>query len=246
MSRALFILLEKTTMINDIPDGLQPLGILMLDTRFPRPLGDLGNSASYEYPVVLSVVPDASPDRVVHGKALGLVDAFVEAARELEAKGCCAIITSCGFLALHQQHIARAASIPVATSALLLVPLLEAIYGARNRIGILTASAASLTREHLAAVGVTGDLPIGGVRPDGEFARVIIGNETHGDFTQIEVEIVEAAASLSAAKPNLAAIVLECTNMPPYRDAISRRCGVPVYDLKNIADCLMGAGMTGP
>jgi Asp/Glu/hydantoin racemase len=121
----------------------------------------------------------------------------------------------------------------------LLLPLLAALYGSRAAIGVLTASAASLTPQHLAAVGARADTPIGGVRCDGEFARVIIGDAPDGDFGAIRNEIVEAACRLTQSTPDIAAIVLECTNMPPYRAEIRRRCGVPVFDLVDLADMLM-------
>ncbi|MCY0389242.1 aspartate/glutamate racemase family protein [Robbsia sp. Bb-Pol-6] len=215
------------------------LGILMLDTRFPRPPGDAGNPASYRYPVRRRGVADATPARVVHDRAAGLVDGFVEAAVALERAGCRALITSCGFMVLHQSRLAAAVRIPVAASALLLLPLLQASFGPRARIGVLTASAAALGAAHLAAAGARSDTPVAGVRADGEFARVILGDAATGDFARIGEEIVDAAVRLAQATPGLAAIVLECTNMPPYRDAIRVRCGVPVFDLIDLADLLM-------
>lgn len=217
----------------------ETLGILMLDTRFPRPPGDAGNPASYRYPTRRRRVTHATPGRVVHERAAGLVDAFVDAAVELERDGCRALITSCGFMVLHQSRLAAAVRIPVATSALLLLPFLQAGFGPQARIGVLTASAAALGAAHLAAAGARPDTPVAGVRADGEFARVILGDADAGDFARIGEEIVAAAVSLTHATPGLAAIVLECTNMPPYRDAIRARCGVPVFDLIDLADLLM-------
>src|SRR5499426_1450154 len=89
-----------------------PLGILMLETRFPRLPGDVGNPASWTFPVRYRVVRDASPERVVRGRAEGLVDAFIAAGRALAEEGAGALITTCGFLALHQRELAQALPIP--------------------------------------------------------------------------------------------------------------------------------------
>jgi hypothetical protein len=82
------------------------LGILMLDTAFPRIRGDVGNPATWPFPVRFKVVRHASPQRVVRADAAGLLDAFVAAGRALAAEGATAIITTCGFLALHQYKLA--------------------------------------------------------------------------------------------------------------------------------------------
>ncbi|MEM9966664.1 MAG: hypothetical protein AAF755_01045 [Pseudomonadota bacterium] len=42
-----------------------PLGILMLDTRFPRIFGDVGNAQTWPFPVRYATVPHATPQAVV-------------------------------------------------------------------------------------------------------------------------------------------------------------------------------------
>jgi hypothetical protein len=79
-----------------------PLGILALQTRFPRIPGDVGCPETWPFPVLIRTVTGASPERVVAGQADGLIDAFVEAGRMLAADGAAGIITTCGFLILHQ------------------------------------------------------------------------------------------------------------------------------------------------
>ena len=75
------------------------------------------------------------------------------------------------------------------------------------------------------------DLPIEGVDPDGEFATRILGDATALDAAAAEREVVDAALRLIRRRPDVAAIVLECTNMPPYRAAVHRATARPVYDV---------------
>ena len=96
-----------------------PLGILMLEARFARIPGDMGNAETWPFPVLYRVVRGASPERVVLGGATGLLPDFIAAARELVDQGAEAITTNCGFLALFQAELAAAVGVPVATSALL-------------------------------------------------------------------------------------------------------------------------------
>ena len=94
------------------------IGILMLEARFPRIPGDMGNAQTWEFPVLYRVVPGASPHRVVRERAAGLLEPFVAAARSLVADGAEAITTNCGFLSLFQAELAAALPVPVLTSAL--------------------------------------------------------------------------------------------------------------------------------
>src|SRR5262245_1577293 len=92
------------------------IGIIVLDTRFPRVPGDIGNAGTWPFPVRYRVVPQASPERVVRQQAEGLLAPFLEAAQALVADGVRAITTSCGFLSLYQHEIAAAVPVPVFTS----------------------------------------------------------------------------------------------------------------------------------
>ena len=207
------------------------LGLLMLQTRFPRPPGDIGHPQTFAFPVRRVVVEGADPQRVVRAEATGLVDRFTDAARTLVAEGACAIGTSCGFLALHQRALGAAVPVPVATSSLLQCAWLAPILPPGKRVGIVTIDRAALTAAHLAAVGVPGDTPIQGVDPRGEFATHLLNDEPTLDIALAEREVVAAAVRLVQAHPDLGAIVLECTNMPPYAPAVAHATQRPVYDV---------------
>src|ERR1700686_4260471 len=101
------------------------LGILMLEARFPRIPGDMGNADTWPFPVLYKVVRGASPQRVVMEKAAGLLDDFLAAARELVELGADGITTNCGFLSIYQSQIADHVKVPVATSSLMQVPFIQ-------------------------------------------------------------------------------------------------------------------------
>ena len=208
-----------------------PLGILMLETRFPRLPGDVGNPASWTFPVRYRVVRDASPERVVRGRAEGLVDAFIATGCALAAEGAGALITTCGFLALHQRELAHALPVPFASSSLMQLPMLERTLPCGKRAGVITIDAASLSQGHFAAVGADPDTPTVGVDPGGEFAQSILGDLPSLDAAAAEREILAAGDALVARHPDVAAVVLECANMPPYARALRERLRMPVHDM---------------
>jgi hypothetical protein len=207
------------------------VGILMLESRFPRIPGDMGNALTWPFPVRYKVVPGATPKRVVTEQANGLLERFVEAAEELVTDGVDGITTTCGFLSLFQAELAARLRVPVATSSLMQAPLIERLLPPEKRVGILTISAASLTPEHLATAGVAADTVVVGTEGGREFSRAIIDDEMEMNVALAEADIVETGADMVARHPEVGAILLECTNMVPYARALRARVGLPVYSI---------------
>jgi hypothetical protein len=209
-----------------------PLGILMLDARFPRIPGDMGNAATWPFPVLYRVVRGATPEQVVLRGAAGLLSDFIEAAKDLVSLGAEAITTNCGFLSLFQRHIAEVVAVPVATSSLMQVPWVQSTLPPDKRVGVVTISASTLTPAHLDAASVPGDTPIAGTENGQEFFRVLIKAEKQDlDVQLAEQDVVGAGIQLVRNNPGVGAIVLECTNMPPYAAALQAELGLPVYDI---------------
>ncbi len=209
-----------------------PLGILMLEARFPRIPGDMGNASTWPFPVLYQVVPGASPERVVLEGARGLLPLFLDAAANLVRLGAEAITTNCGFLSLFQQELAAHVGVPVAASSLMQVPWVQATLPPGQRVGVVTISGASLTPAHLRAAGVPADTPMAGTENGRELFRVLIKAEAEDlDVALAEQDILEAGRDLMARHPEVGAIVLECTNMPPYAAALRDALQVPVYDI---------------
>jgi len=208
------------------------VGILMLEARFPRIPGDMGNALTWPFPVHYKVVRGASPDRVVRHGARGLLETFIAAARELVADGVDGITTNCGFLALFQRELAAAVPVPVATSSLMQVAMVNGLLGPARRAGILTVSASALTAEHLDKAGVPQGTPVGTTEGGREFTRAILGNEMELDVEAARRDNVEAAVALKECHPELGAMVLECTNMVPYAGDIRAATGLPVFSIE--------------
>lgn len=209
------------------------VGILMLEARFPRIPGDMGNALSWPFPVLYRVVRDASPDRVVRQGAEGLLDRFIEAARDLVADGADGITTNCGFLSLFQEDLAAAVGVPVATSSLMQVAMVNRLLPPGRRAGVLTISGSSLTPAHLQKAHVPEGTPVGTTEGLRAFTRAILGNEMQLDVDAARQDNVDAALALQRAHPDLGAIVLECTNMIPYAADIRDATGLPVFSILN-------------
>lgn len=223
------------------------VGILMLDTRFPRISGDMGNAATFPFPVRYHRVAGAHPDLVVRRGAEGLLPAFIDGARQLEREGVGAITTNCGFLVKYQHQLAAAVRVPVFTSSLLLVPLVHRMLAPGRSVGVMTVNSVGLTAEHLAGAGIGPGIPlvVAGMEGEKEFTRVLLDDELELDVDAAREEHVRVARRLVGDHPDIGAIVLECTNMPPYTADVQRVTGLPVFDIVSLVTMAHGALRAG-
>jgi Asp/Glu/hydantoin racemase len=213
------------------------IGILMLESKFPRIPGDMGNATTWGFPVLYKVIKNATPDAVVRKGDRNLLKLFITGAKELEKDGVRAITTNCGFLAMFQKEIASAVNVPVFTSSLMLVPLIYAMLKPTQKVGIITINSKTLSQKHLRAVGVD-KTPhvILGTEDEEEFTRAILDNEMELDVEKSESDLIKVAAKLVSDNPDVGAVVLECTNMTPYAAAIQEKIGLPIFDMYTLVN----------
>jgi hypothetical protein len=205
------------------------VGILMLDTKWPRPPGDTGNAQTWPFPVLYKVVPGASARVVIHEQGRGLGPAFLKAAEELVREGADGITTTGGFLAIFQKQLAEHVQVPVASSSLMQVPLVQRLLPPGRRVGVLSVQADRITPEHWDAVGAAHDTPVMGTEGGREFTRVMLGDTLDMDYEAAEQDILGAGEALLQRHPEVGAIVTENHNMAPYAAALNRRLRVPIF-----------------
>jgi Asp/Glu/hydantoin racemase len=210
-----------------------PVGVLMLRSRFPRVPGDAGNATTFPFPVQYAIVEGTSPGSVVRELDVArMLPAFLAAARSLEDAGVDLITTNCGFLVLMQGQLQAQLRVPLLSSSLLQVPWIAPLLPPGRTVGVLTIERGSLTDAHLRAAGITGPVVVRGMEEfGGYFTETILGDELELDVERCRAEHEAAASAFLTDHPEVGAIVLECTNMPPYADAVRRVSGLPVFDL---------------
>ena len=218
------------------------IGILMLESQFPRIAGDIGNALTWDFPVLYKVVEKATPDIVVRKGDRTLLNPFIKAAQELEREGVQAVTTGCGFLAMFQKELASAVNVPVFTSSLMQVPMVYSMLKQSQQVGIITIYSKSLTDKHLSAVGVD-KVPhiIVGTEDEEEFSRVILDDEIELDVEKSRDAFIRIAKKMSSDYPDVGAIVLECTNMPPYAATIQKETGLPIFDIYTLVNMVYQA-----
>lgn len=150
------------------------IGIMMLDTKFPRLPGDIGNPASFTNPPLYRRVSGASVQEVVSDKPVNasLLESFQDTAVKLQHEGAAVIGTSCGFLGSVQAEIESVLKIPFLSSSLILIPILRSMFGANSVIGVLTFDESKLGATHFGGA-IDRNISIHGLSPASSYRKTI-------------------------------------------------------------------------
>lgn len=211
------------------------IGVMMLDTHFPRLKGDAGSPETYPCDVKMKILKKATVKRIVTSEPpVELLDGFIGAAKELEEDGVRLITTTCGFMIAFQEQLQSAVRVPLLTSSLLQLPFLLSTLPKHSNIGIITADSSQLNTRHFQIAGVASSdmsrLKVFGMQDCHEFKRVIIKNAADIDSRKLNVEVINVTRSMMSSTRSISAILLECTNLPPYADSLRELSGLPVFD----------------
>jgi len=214
-------------------DNQPYIGIIKLDTKFQRLLGDIGNPNTWNFPVVYQVIEGIYPENIVNYDDYGVLISAIKAARYLEEKGVDAITTTCGFMAKYQKDISNSVNVPVFTSSLLQIPMIYQILNKKKRIGVITANSKNLTEEYLYGAGIQNiPLIIMGMENREYFQQIFIQNQPGFiNKERIIKEIIETVKNMLNFNKDIGAIVLECTNMSPYAYDIQKISNLPIFDI---------------
>jgi len=222
------------------------LGVVRLDYDYPAAPGDIDHPESHGFPVIYRVVPGLTFEMAQKGVMTKDVEKrFVEAIHFLEAQGVCGITGDCGFMMYFQKLARQNTKLPVFMSSLAHLPAVTCGFAKNELVAILTANGKSLESmkpliKH--ECGVDAD----------ETRYVIVGCEDVPGFEavalgqKVEVEkvtpgIIHKVQQVMKKHPQIRAFCLECTELPPYADAIRAASGLPVYDaITNCAFFLSG------
>lgn len=208
----------------------ETIGILILDASYPCIPGNIGNASTFPFPVRYEKVEGASIDRLLNQQDPDLAGPFIDAALRLYDSGVHAITGACGFMALFQHEVAQNLNIPVLLSSLLQIPFMYQVTG--KKIGIITANASRLQSKHYTSTGITNDIPlvIAGMENQPEFRDAILNEKGSLDSPKIQTEVVAVAQEMVKQNPDIGSILLECSDLPPYANAVQTATGLPVFD----------------
>ncbi|MBB4388470.1 hypothetical protein GGE61_004815 [Rhizobium leguminosarum] len=221
-----------------------PIGILDLEPgALPgrEPItGTIQHPDTLGFPIIRETVPGAWADVVVQGDP-ALESSFVKAAQRLERQGAAAITSDCGFSIRHQEAVSAAVNVPVALSALLLVPTILQQLPSKAQLAIMTFDSRACGRDLL------------GLKDQKDQARVLIAGIEYSQSWQNEIQrppvatelavleedVCERVRALRADFPAIGAVLLECTMFPRVSPVVRQFTGLPVYDVTTLCRMLI-------
>lgn len=217
-------------------EGHVPRGLVQLESL----IGNSTNPDSYTFPVLFHRIKGANIETVLENPSPLVLESMIRESKQLIAKGIRAISTSCGFNAVFQKELANALDVPVYTSALLLVPIVQNTLAASAKIGIITAKKAALKESHLVAAGIedTKNVLIFGMEECSEWNKIFIAPESDIDLKKVSEEVLGTAERAKRDHPEIGAFVLECTDLPPFANPIRKKLELPVYDFISLLNIM--------
>jgi hypothetical protein len=215
------------------------VGIILLDSRCPFIPGDVGNASTYPYPVIYRTVSGLTAAVCIEG-APDFNDKVSEAAKELASYGVQIISSDCGFMLQYQDIVRKAVNLTVVMSSLLQLPIIALTMNPSHSIGVITADSRYLTENYISQSGIRikNPLIIRGLQKEPEFKSATVDEKGTLDSDLIRMEVVKVAQSMVEEYPDMGAILLECSMLPPYAKAIQKATGLPVYDFITMIDYL--------
>ncbi len=221
----------------------EAIGIILMDSFMPFPPGCPGNASTFSFPVRYAVVKGADMERLVYKGDPALLEPFIEAGWSLVCQGVKAITGNCGFMVLFQDELAEEFPVPVFMSSLLQLPFVSRLLKPGEKVGIVTANSKTLTPRHLQVATNGADIPVevAGMEDQKYFYSAIHAEEGELDFEKVEEEVVRVASDLVAKDSKIKAILLECTDLPPYAAAVQEALNLPVFDYSTLINYVFSA-----
>ncbi|MCP4302091.1 MAG: aspartate/glutamate racemase family protein [Gammaproteobacteria bacterium] len=222
----------------NLPEGQAvagfPIGILCIPGVSALIPGNVQNAQTFTFPVKYQVLRDVQFEQIAKGDK-AVVPAIVKAAESLVDDGVGAIVGACGSLGHYQSVVANAVAVPVFMSILTQVPLLLNSLGENQSLAIVFATKTAFSPLIQRECGIDdlsrivqidlidcpsfidmtqGDKPLDG---DALLAQII---------SKVEAEIDDSVG----------AIMLQCSDLPPFAVEIQHHFGLPVFDMTGLID----------
>ncbi|MDO4581643.1 MAG: aspartate/glutamate racemase family protein [Bacillota bacterium] len=208
------------------------VGVIYIeDVYYPFVPGNVVNAHSYDFPVRMQPVPDLDIDRLFAADPTIADDIIALGQHMIDKEGVRALSSACGFFGNFHAQVAEALDIPVALSTIAMTSWIQTLIKPSQKIGVLTADAKSLNPGLFKSCYVEDPsrLIIKDLRHEPEFSCIL---EYRGEFDNAGVtsEVVGKAMELLEENADIGAILLECSDMPPYAYAVQAATQLPVFD----------------
>ena len=210
------------------------IGIIAVHLVYPKLPGNVANATTYPFPVLYKDV-FFEIEELFNGSD-AIKNQIIEAAKYLEEQGVRAIIGACGYFAHFQEDVREAVDVPVFMSSLCQLPLIKTGISYKKKILVFAASGDNLDEVILNKVGTDKSrILVQDVGHMDSFAGIRYGSNSF-DNKKLTEDLTNLAKKIVDENPDIGAILLECSDLPPYAKAIQSVTGLPFFDFNTMID----------
>ena len=223
------------------------IGILVLDLWYPYMPGNVANASTYKFPVLFKILKGTTVPMILNADP-ALLDMIVEGGNELAQQGARAIVGACGYFGHFQKEASQKLKVPTFLSSMLQAPIIIRALKPKQKLGVICGSGPHLKPSLLTQCGIE---DLSRVIIEGAAEQCVEFNQIsnctgHFVSNKIEKELVGIAKKLVSKNPEVGAILLECSDMPPYAWAIQNAVRLPVFDFITMINWIYDAVVRKP
>lgn len=231
--------LDKFYQVQDAPVAGFSIGIITIDFNYVKLPGNVANATTFSFPVVYEDIVLEIED-LFSGEEK-LLDMVIEAAKKLEKKGVRAIVGACGYFNHFQEQVRDAVAVPVYLSSVLQIPLIKMGLKPDQKIAVLVADGEGANADFFAKANASiEDCIVKEIGSLESFAPIRY-NKPYLDNGRLKADLIAVVQELRANHPEIGAILLECSDLPPYAAALHRATGLPVFDFTTLINWVHSA-----
>jgi len=205
--------------------------VLQLDTQFPRIPGDVACPDTYLCEIEIVRVASATVKDIVSDRP-DLIDINPFETALKNARGDI-VVTSCGFLSYWQNHLADLTQKTFISSSLIELEKLSQQF-APGEILTLTFDHKRLSERHFGEYSCYAAETIG-LPPEMHLRQVISRDSKELDTQLAAMEMKRFITKV--LRPQHKHIVLECTNLPPYKPQLQLHSNLKITDILTCIEC---------
>jgi hypothetical protein len=222
-----------------------PIGILLVEDDYAMLPGNVANASTYDFPVIYQVLEGVTFERIAVADP-GVLGVLLAGGEALIAQGVRAVVSACGSFANYQRAAAAALPVPVYLSSMLQAPWIQAALQPEQKLLVIAAVGKALTSKVFEECNITDtDRLLIEQAIDLPELEAMLSPEGFNP-ARLETELAGYAGNLVNEHPEAGAILLQCSDLPPFAWAMQNATGLPVYDMNTLIEWVHAAAVRRP
>merc|ERR1711937_57097 len=229
------------------------LGVLAIDYDYEPAPGDASHPDTYDVDTLHCRVTGLTFEMCQSSELTDEVrENFLDSVRWLEDQGVAGITSNCGFMAYFQDLARTVTRLPVFLSTLIQLPFITATLEENAQGAIFTSNGSNFHRQAMiellahecGSTLASRRFVVVGCEDIPGFEAVANGEKV--DTSLVGPGVVAKAKEVLRAHGRVKSFLFECTELPPYSNAVRAAVRLPVFDCVTCANTFMASCLENP